>query len=622
MFPVFQTQCSLGQAARKPEVRERIKEALSKWDPAKSGVGGPLLARHGSTSDVSDDAGMYVSVDLTLSVDGSSSGDEMETAPQEGGVDHKGRDNGKSRTLGGMGLLSSNTTAVTGSVASFSCSNSFKPPLVSRRLSETINSVIQVDSASAAAPTAAGGPKGGPVTVKNLASGLPRGRSWSSSVCDDSQSFVAGMDIEDPGWNRPIIPDPRVVAAAAGTAAGAGATGTRARNYEPQQEWGRPRRVSTGSVLNKLFSSALSKKHGLATSDGHVSLETGGGSRDAGDGKGSDGDGDPVLAPAKAATAVGGAAAASQSKRQEHTGGEKSTLTKGKGSASIMLGTPSATRNDGDADNTDDFDTWRTSAAAAVVIPPPPPTDLFQPPPESMLHTAPRQKSPSSTLGVILAQPPYSMLPDDAAAADDKSSTTTTTTTASAETPPTAEAPAFTAPASHGVGDGVLSMSQTLQQTAQLTEVVQHKGKGCITPAAVAAAGGARKTTDDCDEGRRMYSGRQAPGKRRAKSLPPFWPDDERRARRRRGGEPRPPRKKIEHRPSMLGPTAVIENLSLDDADVDEGAAGGREGGCGWGPGKWVSASGGGEVGVGGEKDMNSLPPGGAHLRRATTLVG
>lgn len=69
--------------------------------------------------------------------------------------------------------------------------------------------------------------------------------------------------------------------------------------------------------------------------------------------------------------------------------------------------------------------------------------------------------------------------------------------------------------------------------------------------------------------------------KRRAKSLPPSLEADER-ARRRRGGQPpRPPR--LESRPSMGGPAAVIETLKLDEVPLGDEGAFGPAGGQSWG---------------------------------------
>lgn len=119
------------------------------------------------------------------------------------------------------------------------------------------------------------------------------------------------------------------------------------------------------------------------------------------------------------------------------------------------------------------------------------------------------------------------------------------------------------------------------------------------TVAAAAAAAGAGAPLAEGE--------RRAFKKRRARSLPPCWEGDEEIARRRKGGEqPRPPRRpRLESRPCMDGPAAVIANLALDEVKSDDAA---------WSC--WMQGR-----GEGGESPLpltSALKP----LRRATTLIG
>lgn len=149
---------------------------------------------------------------------------------------------------------------------------------------------------------------------------------------------------------------------------------------------------------------------------------------------------------------------------------------------------------------------------------------------------------------------------------------------------------------------------------------------GATAVAAVAAAGGVKADNSDAGTNKTATGGGAAAAvalagvgdsnrvvfkRRRAMSLPPSWEGDEESARRRRRGQPpRPPRKsKLESRPCMDGPTAVIETLMLDD-DLPDKALNS------WLMGVWKGTSGPGSR----EGDSPLASP--QKLRRATTLMG
>lgn len=617
---------------------------------------------------------MLVSVDLSASGD-SSPRQEMKGEATSAGDDATAESGDGDDNSGGVDSKDAACWAVSSSTST--ASSTGNEPLLA--------------ASGAADPSPAaqegGGPEEGSVTAITLMDGPPPpptlGLPWtiSSSVDDSNSSSLAGMDIEDPGWNRPVIPDPPALVSDAGSggrgSGGIGGTADSGKCVRTHnvQEWGKPRRVSTGAVMNKLFSRGQARQGAVAPLDGSLSLATGARSGAVDDEKGGRGGGggddeDPILKRSaeveRMSSLAPGIAApqpsetSSQLEREPSTAGKSashavSTAAQAEGDATVVEEASSATSSSSNAGG----DTNSSGAGGRIGIPQAPRVSLFQPPPEALLHTAlrnapvlwrPRSPQPEdNAAAVVTTPPPCTMEPHSS-----QDGPEAVTPAQEAITTASREMLGATNSDDNRGGRADMDMNELLQQTATVAKAVQHRGRGLISFAdASAAAGSGGGETDGAaatattatgaasggsaragrregraDDGGLLSSSSEtlSPVKRRAKSLPPFWPGDARRARRRRGGPPRPPRKKIEKRLSMLGPTAVIENLALDDDDGDageEGRCGEKEGG--WASGQWVSA--GGEWGDGSDEDGGedgtpAVPGEAMHVRRATTLVG
>lgn len=517
-------------------MREVIKMALAQWNPARSGIGGPLVGAGGRTAigdGESSENALRISTDLSISVSRSSS-EELEIS--EGGT-------GTEETAGEHSDSTNNNDNT--DISNLSTS---KPPLSSQPVEVSVIGGV--------------GRKGGAAMVKARASSLPRAPSWSSTGGDSRSLQGTGMEVEDPGWSRQIIPPAVVVPPGTG--------GWRAGTGDRQLDGGQPRRSSTGTMLLRMFRPALSSKELPPVRDDD--------SFDMGSG----------------------------------VSGGKNKASTPNATDDSAISTATITRNI----NNNHKDSG--SLSPSIVIPLVPSTHgnprtatFFQLPPAMPLCKAPR------TTGVVTQPQPCILSSSRVAGSDDPSMKPTLATPPGGPLPPTA--PKIRLPARED-----LEMATLLVQTEEMIEVVKRRGRAPVSTAGVAAnpeAGvqgreGGRSPSDVYDA--------LTSAKRRAKSLPPLWPRDARRARRKRGGAVRPPRQKIESRPCMEGPTAVIENLTLDDGVVAGDGDAEEEG---WGSGEWVSP-GGEEAGSHGweeesyeDSDGIVLPPKALHMRRATTTV-
>eukprot|EP00752_Nemacystus_decipiens_P007693 g6876.t1 len=380
---------------------------------------------------------------------------------------------------------------------------------------------------------------------------------------------------------------------------------------------GRPRRSSTGSVLEKLFNSSSGPYQPQKIKDEE------------------EGEVGAVTTAAAAAQMVSVSLASSMD-----TSTEASTESSADGRDSHSCGAMSAALAEGGDENPDAFE-----AAEATEVPVLQPGQMI---PETPLHLAPRRPpsprrsshtvAPAAPAAVVagnametvaLELPRFVGSPLDAAtvptlprvvsAEDGDVRGTTDPVAAPAESLPasgvapppplgSSDGPApASAPATDGgaVGDrpGVGGGGNTVGKAGMATPTAVAT---TTTPTVPASRRASHRGVSEREQAPVPAPARVRAKKRRAKSLPPST---------RRDRRPRGPR------PCLQGPGAVIKTLTLEDGDED------GDDGEAWALSQWLHGATGSVAaavgsGGGGAEDSPPPSPGMIPLRRATTLVG
>lgn len=656
------------QGARKPEIRELLRHAASSWkvgsavkdiDAAASSAAKGSDARwignpgygdgHGDSgsdggpeddyddfegydNDVCDRDRMRVSIETVQTSEGEGSGaDDNAVSRNDGEVPHiavaAADDATGNADDAGLAMDSENAAAaaVTTSIGS---PERAAMTGISSNVSSPSAGPVQVrnlpgDDAFAALSDDERNPK------RNLS------RSDNMEVDDDhNDDGVDGIDVQSFYLlEGKIVPfaDASASASASGTSGTASdAAVSAARSNQPpvtrgrpthrvarqQQEAtrARPRRTSTGSMLQKVFNSPPQSVSKRKTTEGDAAVATPHQLDPAG-ALGTSTDVTRALVPVSVDSPKGSTtiAATASSAREAHdyplrvTRQEGETIARESGQLPLVTTTAqdsscsvSGTATKGCAS----ISPGRHFAALT----------LTSAPPEMLLHKAPRIK-PVQTLRQASVEVVVDALPRYV-------STPLTTQTPFIERVTAAAVPRVTRGMTAKM-QGVVEVTPSAKPgsasaSAAATAVMPGASATTQDTSSIPTAAAKARTTDLSEEAEK----RIAHKRRRARSLPPCLEGDEQSTRRRRGAagrEPRPPRKqRLESRPCMHGPTAVIKTLRLDDARRDDKALTCRlqdvwtlEAAVGGGPGT---------TGGGSDSPLSSSPA--PPIRRATTLVG